>query len=75
MEEDKNIYKFPEINKDFYEFNEVCSFLRVSRRTLSRYVKNEGLPSYKIKKKVLFKKADINAFIEKFKRLPQNPAD
>lgn len=40
-------------------------YLRISRGTLDRLMKNRALPFIKLEKKVLFRRRDIDAFLEK----------
>ena len=42
---------------------EAMSYLRISLETLAK-LRREGLPFVKLGKKVLFKKSDLDAFIE-----------
>ena len=44
---------------------EVREYLRISRGTLDRIMKSRGLPFIKLEKKVLFRKKDIDRFLEK----------
>ena len=44
---------------------EVMEYLRISRGTLDRLIKNRALPFIKLEQKVLFRKKDIDAFLEK----------
>jgi excisionase family DNA binding protein len=43
---------------------EVQAYLRISHDTLHRIMKTHGLPYIKLEKKVLFKKSDIDKFLE-----------
>jgi len=40
-------------------------YLRISRGTLDRLMKNHALPFIKLDQKVLFRKRDIDAFLER----------
>jgi len=44
---------------------EAAEYMRVSRATVDRLMKRRGLPFIKLEKKVLFRKKDIDAFLEK----------
>ncbi len=44
---------------------EAAEYMRVSRATVDRLMKSRGLPFIKLEKKVLFRKKDIDAFLEK----------
>jgi excisionase family DNA binding protein len=45
--------------------SELMEYLRISRGTLDRLMKNRALPFIKLDQKVLFRKKDIDAFLEK----------
>ena len=44
---------------------EVMEYLRISRGTLDRLMKKREIPFIKLDQKVLFRKRDIDAFLEK----------
>lgn len=44
---------------------EAIAYLRVSRGTLDKLMKKHELPFIKLEKKVLFRKADIDLWLEK----------
>lgn len=43
---------------------EVMEYLRIKRGTLSKLMKQRAFPYIKLERKVLFKKKDIDAFLE-----------
>ena len=45
---------------------EACNYLKVSRGVLEKYMKNGELPYAKLERRVLFRKKDIDAFLEKY---------
>ncbi len=52
-------------NKDVLDRAEAMEYLRISRGTLDKLQKSHALPFVKIGKKVLFRKRDIDSFLEK----------
>lgn len=46
--------------KDYLTIKEVCQLLAISRSTLWRSVKNKDIPSIKIGRRTLFKRADVD---------------
>lgn len=52
-------------DKDLLDRAEVMGYLRISRGTLDKLQKSRDLPFVKIGKKVLFRKKDIDRFLEK----------
>jgi excisionase family DNA binding protein len=53
---------------DYMITKEVCAKLRVTERTLYRYVKSRKLTVHKIDGKLLFKREDVDRFLDKRKR-------
>lgn len=51
-------------DKDLWERAEVMEYLRISRGTLDKLQKRREIPFAKIGKKVLFRKADIDRWLE-----------
>jgi excisionase family DNA binding protein len=51
-------------DKDLMERAEVMEYLRISRGTLDKLQKRREIPFAKIGKKVLFRKRDIDAWLE-----------
>ena len=43
---------------------EVMAFLRISKRTLDKLMKAREIPFFKLKRKVLFKRDDIDRWLE-----------
>jgi excisionase family DNA binding protein len=56
---------------DYMVTKEVCAKLRVTERTLYRYVKSRKLTVHKIDGKLLFKREDVDRFLDKRKRRAQ----
>ena len=53
------------VEKDLLDRAEVMNYLRISRGTLDKLQRTRDLPFVKIGKKVLFRKRDIDRFLEK----------
>jgi excisionase family DNA binding protein len=51
-------------NKELMTRAEVISYLRISNMTLHRLMKAHGLPYIKLGKRVLFRRADIDKYLE-----------
>lgn len=49
---------------EFYNIDDICKLFRVSKITVYRWLKAKKIIGYKIGKAYLFKKADIDKFIE-----------
>ena len=43
---------------------ELMGYLRISRGTLDRFIKKRALPFIKLDQKVLFRKADVDKWLE-----------
>lgn len=54
-------------DEKFYNVDDVCKFLRVSKITVYRWLKSKKLIGYKVGRAYLFKKADIERFLEQNK--------
>ena len=50
--------------RDLLTRKEAMEYLRISRGTLDRMMRRRDLPFIKMGKKVLFRKADIDRFLE-----------
>jgi len=50
--------------KDLMTREEVMDYLRISNMTLHRLMKNHKFPYIKLEKKVLFRRSEIDAFLE-----------
>jgi len=57
-------YNFFMPDKDLLTRKETMEYLRISRGMLDRIMKRRDLPFIKLGKKVLFRKLDIDAFLE-----------
>lgn len=65
LEEIEKVIKETTKDKDeLLDVETACRVMSVSERTLLKYRKKRKLPYIQIHKKVLFKKSDIDAFIE-----------
>lgn len=53
---------------DYFEERFACKFLHISRSTLIRLRKTSSIPFTKLNKKVLYRKTDLNEFLEKKRR-------
>ncbi len=51
-------------DRDLMERAEVMDYLRISRGTLDKLQRRGEIPFFKIGKKVLFRKSDIDTWIE-----------
>lgn len=51
------------INKPFMDFKETCSFLGISASCLYKYRMNNVVPYYKAKKKLYFRKEDLEQYL------------
>ena len=49
---------------EFYNIDDICKLFRVSKITVYRWLKAKKIIGYKMGKAYLFKKADIDRFIE-----------
>ena len=54
-------------DEKFYNVDDVCKLLRVSKITVYRWLKSKKLIGYKVGRAYLFKKADIERFLEQNK--------
>jgi excisionase family DNA binding protein len=52
------------MDKDFLTKRELMEFLSISRGTVDNLMKRRELPFFKIGKRVLFKKTDIDKWLE-----------
>ena len=50
---------------DYFEEDFACKFLHISQRTLVRLRNAKSIPFTKLNKKVLYKKTDLNEFLER----------
>ena len=52
------------MEKDLMTKAEVMAFLRISKRTLDQLMKAREIPFFKLKRKVLFKRDDLDRWLE-----------
>lgn len=53
------------MNEDkLFTKKEACEYLRISETTLNRLIKKEEISYIKLERKVLFRKSDIDNFLE-----------
>lgn len=45
---------------------DICLYLKVSRATITNYLRDKDLPSYKIGKALYFRKAEIDMWLNRF---------
>jgi excisionase family DNA binding protein len=60
--------------RDYMTVKDLMAYLSISRDTVHRLMKVYGLPYVKLEKKVLFRKADVDSFLEAhlIKKKPPN---
>ena len=51
-------------DREFYTKPELMELLRISKGTLDKIMRKREIPYIKLERKVLFKKADIDAWLE-----------
>ena len=54
----------PQQPEEFLSRNEVCALLKINLTTLWRYTNKGLLTGYNLEKKVLFKRSEIEAYLE-----------
>jgi excisionase family DNA binding protein len=52
------------MEKDLMTKAEVMAFLRISKQTLDKIMKARDIPFFKLKRKVLFRKSEIDRWLE-----------
>jgi excisionase family DNA binding protein len=52
------------MEKELMTKAEVMAFLRISKRTLDQLMKAREIPFFKLKRKVLFKRDDLDRWLE-----------
>jgi excisionase family DNA binding protein len=52
---------------EFYHLNDICKIFQVSKITVYRWIKTKKIPAYKVGGAYLFKKPDIEKFLEESK--------
>lgn len=50
--------------KYFINFNELCSYLNLSKPVIDERLIKQGLPHYRVGTKYLFKKDEVNQFLD-----------
>jgi excisionase family DNA binding protein len=53
---------------------EVMAYLRISHQTLFRMMKSGAFPYFKLERKVLFRKSDVDGYLEAHLVKPRGPA-
>jgi len=48
-----------------YNAQEVCEYLKISRRTLARFIKDNKIPFIRNGRKLLFKDSDLRDYLQK----------
>ena len=56
--------RFPGMEKDLMTKAEMLEYLRISKGTLDKLMREKGIPFLKLGKRVLFKKSDIDKWLE-----------
>ncbi len=51
-------------SNDLMTKQEVMAYLRISHQTLFRMMKSGAFPYFKLERKVLFRKSDVDAYLE-----------
>jgi excisionase family DNA binding protein len=54
-------------DNEFYNIDDICKLFKVSKITVYRWLKAKKLTGYKVGRAFLFKKDDIDKFIERSK--------
>jgi excisionase family DNA binding protein len=67
-----NEIKKEDIKRDYFKLEEVADILRVSRRTLSTYIKNGKLHAFKIGPGWRVSKENLTKFIDELHRLSKH---
>ena len=52
------------MDREILTKTELMEYLRISRGTVDNWMKKQGMPFFKVEKKVLFRKADVDAWLE-----------
>ena len=52
---------------EFYRIDDICKIFQVSKITVYRWLKAKKLTGYKVGRSYLFKKSDIEKFLEESK--------
>lgn len=59
----RSCYHPPEMSPDYLSKKDLRDYLKISSATVSRLMQ-QGLPYIKLERRVLFKREDIDAFLE-----------
>lgn len=60
----KNSFKTSLLEEKFFSEAELSEFLKIERRTLSRYRTTGKIPYYKLEGRVLYRESDIRTLLE-----------
>jgi excisionase family DNA binding protein len=58
------LISFPEMDREILTKTELMEYLRISRGTVDNWMKKQGMPFFKVEKKVLFRKSNIDTWLE-----------
>ena len=50
--------------KGYLKMRDVCDYLSVTAETISKWIRNKGMPSHKIGKEWLFRQQEIDDWVE-----------
>lgn len=50
--------------KGYLKMRDVCDYLSVTAETISKWIRNKGMPAHKIGKEWLFRQQEIDAWVE-----------
>jgi excisionase family DNA binding protein len=51
-------------NRDLMTIKQMTEYLQISRRTLNNLMKKNGLPYIKLERRVLFRRSEVDKFLE-----------
>jgi len=60
---DINLYRMPETDEILTK-DEVLKYLKISHQTLYKLMKKDSFPHMRLERKLIFKKSDIDAWLE-----------
>jgi len=52
------------MDREILTKTELMEYLRISRGTVDNWMKKQGMPFIKVDKKVLFRKSDVDSWLE-----------
>jgi len=61
----------PRLEDEYIDSTEVCRLLHISRKTLERYREKDMIPYTKIKKRIYYRFADLEAFMQRNAHVPK----